>query len=505
MADRQVGGLVLGWTADVFRILWGFLYWNSRKSVYRLGRSRGRCPCQNRSDSGRAGETGCDPSRFFAEPARFRVVCPLLKRNDEGLLRCSVDREKVRPFWGRVFVALGVTLLAFYFAGVMAVFGFLRQVGYPVTVTMIGWPPAWSEINGARSQYFLMNAQEAYQAGDLGETVMSLSLAYDYDPNNYDAGFFLARLWQAGRPEVSNHIYQELIISHPEKRTQTAQAWLRSLLPRADYPWIERLATSALRFSDDHGSAWLHALLFANSRTQDSAVIERLLANPESLTPGVETVLNWEQRVQTLPPQLAKRVLLQSLPAETPSFVVFYVIRRLITLGFPVEALEILNASETTMGDRDRISLQLRALADADFRRSYEGLFDRLTRLPPSPVQFEIIAAHLVSQPDPVLYARAKNRLDPRRLSGPEQQLPALLALFCMAGAHGDIAYQDHLANQMRELTSSRFAVLDIAKAIMAEDENSPSRIENILPALQPMSLDLTYAMLERYERENLR
>ncbi len=492
---------MLGWTADVFRILWGFLYWNSRKTVFRWRRGQGTCPCQNASDSGRAGETGCDPSRYFSQPARFRVVCPLLKTNPDGLLRCSVDRAEVRPFWGRVIGASMLMLLALYATGVLAVFILLRQVGYPVTVTMIGWPPAWSDINYARSSYFLQNAQEAYQEGDLGTTVMSLSLAYDYNPDNYEAGFFLARLWQAGRPEVSNHLYQSLIISHPEHRTQTAQAWLRSLLPRADYPWIERLATSALRFSDDHASAWLHALLFANARTHDDAVLQNLLETPDTLTPGVETVLQWEEQVLSLPPRVARRTLLRPIPANTPSFVIYYQIRRLISLGYPVDALDILNANETLLGDRDRITLQLNAFAEAEFRRSYEGLFDRLTRLSPSPVQFDLLSAHLVTHPDPVLYQRAKNRLDSTRLPNANQRLPAMLALFCMAGVHGDVEYQQFLATQMREITSSRFAVLDIAMAVMADPDNPQARIENILPALQPMSLDLTYAMLERYER----
>lgn len=494
---------MLGWFTDAFRILWGFLYWNSRKSIYRIGGRRGTCPCQNPSDSGRGGATGCDPSLSYAKPHRFRIVCPLLQPNAEGLLRCSVDREDVRPFWGRVLfggILLGGVL---YGAGVLIVFGFLRQVGYPVTVTMIGWPPAWSEIDSARSAYFLSNAQEAYQEGDLSETVLSLSLAYDYDPDNYEAGFFLARLWQAGRPEVSNHLYQNLIVNHPEHRTQTAQAWLRSLLPRADYVWIEKLAANALRFSDDFASAWLHALLFANARTQNDAVISRLLENPEGLTPGVESVLAWEQQVQSLPPAVARRSLLRRPPADSPAFVIYYQIRRLITLGFPVDALEVLNANETRLGDRDRITLQLAAFADADFRRSYEGLFDRLTRLPPSGVQFEIISSHLVAHRDPDLYQRAKIRLDPTRLNPASERLPAMIGLFCLAGVHGDTAYQQQLATQMRELTGSRFAILDIVMTVMANPGESGIQIQTILPALQPMSLDLTYAILERYETAN--
>ena len=267
---------MLGWITDHIRIIWGFLYWNSRKSVYRIGGARGQCPCQNQSDSGRGGETGCDPALHFVKPIRFRTVCPLLQRVEDGRLMCSVDATKVRPFWGRVFLSAFATIILLYATAVLSVFGFLRHVGYPVTLQTIGWPPAWEEIDQARSIYFLQNAQTAYQNGDLGETVMSLSLAYDYDPYNYEAGFFLARLWQAGRPEVSNHLYEKLIANHPEHRTQTAQAWLRSLLPRADYVWIEKLATSALRFSDENVAAWLHALLFANVRTNNDPVFDPL-------------------------------------------------------------------------------------------------------------------------------------------------------------------------------------------------------------------------------------
>lgn len=491
---------VLGWILDLFRILWGFLFWNSRKTLFRIRRGRGVCPCQNRSDSGKAGKTGCEPSLHFEKPVRFRTVCPLLKPNDEGLLMCSVDTKDVRPFWGRVFLSGLVAALVIYAAGVVTVFGVMRQVGYPVTITMIGWPPAWSNLDKARSAYFLKNAQTAFQRSDISETVMSLSLAYDYDPENYDAGFFLARLWQAGRPEVSNHIYQRLILNHPERRTETAQAWLRSLLPRAGYIWIERLATSALQFSDDHASAWLHALLFANTRTQNAETITNLLASPDSLTPGVEIVLRLEETIRHSPPSRSGEILSRPVPADAPVFAIYYQIRRLIDLGFPVEALNLLNCFEDRFSDRDRVALQLRAFADAEFERSYVGLFDRLTRLAPSPTQFDIIAAHLISHPNASLYRQAKSRLKPDEIEAANSRLSATMALFCMAGAHGDTAYQLELAKQMRELTQSRFAILDAAIAVMSQDEEAQIRIEHILPSLQPMSLDLTYAILERYE-----
>ena len=165
----------MGWLTDIFRICWGFFYWNSRKSVYRWSGRRGVCPCQNSSDSGRAGQTGCDAALNFDKPIRFRTVCPLLQPTVEGTLMCSVDSADVRPFWGRVIASSVMSAALIYAAMVLAVFGFMRQVGYPVTVEMIGWPPNWSEINQAKSRYFLQNAQNAYEKGELSETVMSLT------------------------------------------------------------------------------------------------------------------------------------------------------------------------------------------------------------------------------------------------------------------------------------------------------------------------------------------
>ena len=416
---------VLGWITDIFRICWGFIYWNSRKSVYRWTGRRGVCPCQNASDSGRAHETGCDAALNFTKPVRFRVVCPLLKPRADGTLMCSVDKEDVRSFWGRVVLTAILSVTLFYAALVLTIFGFMHQVGYPISIQMIAWPPKWSEINQAKSQYFLQNAQEAFNEGELTETVMSLSLAYEYDVYNYEAGFFLARLWQANRPEFSNHLYQELITHHPEHRIQTAQAWLRSLLPRADYHWIEKLAINALRFGDNSSPAWLNAFLFSNQRTANDTVIQNLLETPETLSPGVETVLRWEQHIRQSPPKAAREFLLQSPPSNSSDFVYYFQIRLLISMGFPIDAVDIINGGKNPLSDRDRITLELPALAEANFQRSYHKLFDNILRIPPSLGQIDILASHLITHPNQEYYQRTKTLLTPARLSSHDQKLPA--------------------------------------------------------------------------------
>ena len=123
---------VTGWLADVFRFWWGLLYWNMRKSWFRLRGNRARCPCQNPSDSGRALETACDAAQDWHEPARFRRVCPLLAGTPAGL-RCSVDSKDVRPFWRRAGAYYLGTAVAVCVAGAMVAFVVLRLVGYPLS------------------------------------------------------------------------------------------------------------------------------------------------------------------------------------------------------------------------------------------------------------------------------------------------------------------------------------------------------------------------------------
>ena len=117
---------------------------------------------------------------------------------------CSVDTAEVRPFWGRVVLSALLASVLIYGSLVLTVFGFLRQVGYPVTISMIGWPPSWSDINQSKSQYFLNNAQSAYNSGELGETDMLGQRTYfKTQPNGevLQVTFYLA-YWKPGQARV---------------------------------------------------------------------------------------------------------------------------------------------------------------------------------------------------------------------------------------------------------------------------------------------------------------
>lgn len=106
-----------------------------------------------------------------------------------------------------------------------AAFGLMRVSGLPVKYADVAWPPAWRRFDTVRSRHFFEQATAALAEN---QAVVSLKLAVDHDPENYEATFMLAQLWQAGRPEAANELYGRLLQSHPDRAAQTAHVWGRS-------------------------------------------------------------------------------------------------------------------------------------------------------------------------------------------------------------------------------------------------------------------------------------
>lgn len=159
---------MLGWLADFFRLLGGLFYWNIRKTWFQQRRGRSPCPCQSPSDSGLAFETGCEACVQWSRPIRFRRVCPLLVETLDGLRR-SGNTADVRLFWGRTLRYYGGMLGTLYVIAVLAVFVFLRTIGYPVSILDISLPPLWHRLAHARGWYFFEQSQRAFTAGRSAE------------------------------------------------------------------------------------------------------------------------------------------------------------------------------------------------------------------------------------------------------------------------------------------------------------------------------------------------
>ena len=179
-------------------------------------------------------------------------------------------------------------------------------------------------------------------------------------------------------------------------------------------------------------------------------------------------------------------------------YVLHYRVRRLIELGFSNRALLVLNQWASRFQDRDRIRLQMRAYANNQFRGRYHALFQKLIQLPPSRPLIELIAAQLIVTPDPQFYAWVKQSFVPGDIAAPNEKLSSMVVLYLLAAAHDDLRTQEFLSNELKTTTGSNFAALSAVTSMAADPKRY--RIEVILPAIQPLSLDMVYAMLERFE-----
>lgn len=488
----------MGWIADFFRLAWSFLYWNTRKTAYRRRGAQGRCPCHHPSDSGRAWETACAAVTGWNNPARFQRVCPLLQRTPAGLWRCSANRAEVRPFWGRAAVFYGSGALAIYLAATLAAFVFFRSVGYEVTYPGALWPPAWRRLPAIRAELFVKKYREAARAGDMQTALMSLSTAYALNPGNYALGRQLAAAWQASQPLYSDQVYRRLIHDHPGEAEGTAQVWFRALLARGDFAAVQSLASERILADPAKAAPWLNAFIYANRRTHDTKAL-RSLAAAESLSPESRWMLTLAVDLTEGASPADARARLVSAAANAGSPAAFYqVCRELIVRGFAREALEWTERRGAMLSTRDLVPLRLDALASLGWDSIRRNEIDALLVPDPSPVVIELLSAHLIRYPDAALLGSLSERLGQSALPRNDAGFSAGLALFCAAGAGRDETRMDWVAARIEILLGVKFRGLEAVKGSLL-DAGQKQKLENYLPILQPLSLEVTYALFDHY------
>jgi hypothetical protein len=487
---------VLGWFADLFRLVWGLFYWNTRKAWFQWRRDSARCPCQNPSDSGRAYETGCEACVTWNRQARFRRVCPLLVDTPNGL-RCAADTAEVRPFWKLAAGYYGGTLLGVYAIAVLSVFIFLRTVGYPVSIVHVGLPPLWHKVGQARGWFFLERANRAFAAGKTAEGLLYLANSYDFDPTNFEAGIALAKNLQAGQAARSDEIFRRLLRDHPGKRTFITQDWFRALLARGDFEKIAPLARSEMLLDPAHAGVWVRALLFATRRTGDDGPLRAAVSNPAPAALPWQPVFETELLLRAGRSREARATLERPWRAGSPTFTLFYRVNALIDLNDTFAALDLLARHPGALDPEAEVTLRLDAFASRSAQGPLQRQLDELLAPRLNLSTLKIICAHLIRHPNRELFGRLYEKVQREPIPFGTETAGAWFSLLCTAGAVGDTTRLSEITAGLKSTSRNPSVALDGIAAFF-RGETTERRIILFLPIL-PLPLEVTYALIERY------
>lgn len=239
--------------SDVFRALRHSVTLNLRKS---LGRD-----CQDRSDSGKAGETRCGVVFDYHDPRRLQKVCPHLLQI-KGQWRCGVDKGAIRAFWRRSLGFWGGVLLTVYLIGAFVLFGMLRLTHAPVGVFDTIWPGRWHYVSIARSNQFYAEAMKSLEAGNVGAAQVAASSSYQ-SYKNYEAGLLLVHL-QDLSGTADQRLFSDLIQDFPEHAAEVRLLWARSLLMGNDRKRLYDLCRQQLKEGQELTWMRLYAISVAD-------------------------------------------------------------------------------------------------------------------------------------------------------------------------------------------------------------------------------------------------
>ena len=486
-----------GWIGDFFRFWWALFYWNTRKTWFRLrGAHRDDCPCQNCGDSGHALDSRCEAVVQWTKPARFRRVCPLLTETPQGW-RCGVSAESVRPFWGRAVLYATGSLLVFYLAGAGALYGILRVAKYHTSYLSLVWPPRWGELRSAQERLYAARTQQALNAGNYQEAILSLEMVTQLNPRNYAAGLALAGLSQAAaQPEVAEHIYERLMHDVPEERRQTAQIWFRTLLARADYPRIMTLATSMLTEDPAQRGAWLNALLFSARQARDSVFLGQVLREQPHLPDWCTELIGIEQLLLQGHLDVALPRLTKVYREPAASYLPYYQADRLLLHGHADQANTLVNTYGNRLQPDEAAFLRLRINHAKGWSSLIASEYENLLRFPMAPRVAAQFCAYLINHPDP---RKLADYFDKFASEGPPlsgETMPLYQATYLVAARAGDTGRADRIAARIMQYTASDARVLH-GLAKLLESKAPDPRLPRILPLVQ-LPTEVVYAILDR-------
>ena len=329
---------------DGCRLYGALLYWNLRKSIYVVLGRKGRAPCQSDSDDEVVGCIGCDAVLHWDKPERFRRLCPLLVKKEEGW-RCSVLSKQVRPYWMAALKWYGAVLLALYLFGGMLLWGLMNAVGDArVTLGSILWPGAWSRVGEVQSMALYRQSRIDFALGDLRKAHQALESARKRDPNNYSAALLMAQIHMfQGSYLYADDQYELLLNSHPEKLELTAVNYHDALLSLNRMNRLAEHSLAMVNRDPDRTALWVKSLLLGLSVPEVAETIQSERGDALELLPEFARLLIRAQILQTQGKEKAARRSLRE-PFRGPWNLQYIQeqIALLLRLGAPGEASNLL-------------------------------------------------------------------------------------------------------------------------------------------------------------------
>jgi hypothetical protein len=488
-----------GWlaaAADWGRLIWAAFYWNAAKTLFRLRGARGPAPCQHPSDSGREGESFCDACVGLTDPRRFARICPLIRYDSPSGPRCAVAAARVRPFWGRVLVALGVagTVGALLTAGAALVA--LRAVGYRVKPADVLWPPHWNRVHEARADYYERLGLAAYARGDARACYLALLQAHVLRPDDFAIDRLLAQVAQTLDPELADDLFANLVQSpDPHRAANAAEQWAPALLARCSFSQLAQLSADMLHRGGPDAAAWTNALVFSTAHLPDASLVRRVLAQPGPPDAASRAVLAWS--LQAGSEKLNTELL--AAGRDSPSvYLRHYALQRLIRAGQAAAVLPVLTPA-AGLPPREAEELRLAAWGELKWteprRREIEGLVGGAEV---SPGVVEMLAAQLISYPDRRAAELLFGAVERHPPAPTPANYPSYAALACLAGVERDAARLNALTALLGKIAERPFGRATQVSEVFLDRAPNHS-LSPALVALQPLPLEVMFAILADY------
>jgi hypothetical protein len=248
---------------------------------------------------------------------------------------------------------------------------------------------------------------------------------------------------------------------------------------------------------------WLgctRSFLRVASRDVPEQLAAKLAAEPSPQFAAARALLAYENECGREPDSAARAALSEAaLRTTTQEVVRYHALRRLVDEGHAASAAAWLQPGRIELGERARISLELDALAALGREDERLALGLAVIKVPRRALIVELLGGHLVRYPNAKLFAAWTERLADEAGVPVGELYPQQLAQIVVAGTQHDNPALNTALAQVRRTAGDDVASLRLVEAYFSADV-PPAAPGAVLPLMQPMPLEIAYALYARYD-----